>query len=909
MNFSKKIFTCWPLHLFLWGVLVGGVILCSLCQIDSAEIGMPAGEKGAFGGIQKYFYGDYMGTAAPSIDVWSSSDTMRVEFLSDGTTSYFSDITIVPGNTYYYYFKTLTKTEQKNPSVRTIYISSGTSSEVILDGVRYSFGQELINSVTIWHNWGDAPPSPSNITSFWSSDEKFISLEWNTPLFGTDNVMDLTGGGGYEIYRSTLSFDLGSMVFLSSVGAIAGHLSYEDYSVMPGATYYYAVRSYDAYAAPMFSSYSFTKPDTRRSYLTVVFEVDLGDLSVEGGISRVSIVGDFTSPSFYRGRLPMDFAGEGNKWRLSYTDTSLYSGAVIQYKYLINDEIYESDIPVALGGPFRKVVLKSDENTPGRMTLKDVWSVWTPTGTPSNLPEAISDFSAMLIQNNGTKKVRLSWDYDPFSTGSIRGYTIVRSSISSDSTYQIIASTDILSNTIREYLDDVLPDGVTVFYKIASVGNDGTLSSYSDPVKICPPFLIDSAIPIYNLVEDISVFEPGDFYCEMGNNTGEIIVRWNSGRRNNIWGLPSSYLIKYATYPIDNPSAFRRARTAFISRRGISEKSSGYGTTLNLGEDCPSYYFAVCAVYGSWHAVGFSTSVISVAPVVFKASNGVSVMKNSRGFGSVPTSSSTAIIPLAYADVPPNAFPDGKYFMVIRNLNEILNSSSGNVLREKLEEAFSKSATDERFGYIPSNTNPAFSSVFAFDIYDSAKNNYFSKEDGDSHSTSARKDITLALSYEGLDVPPEDLRIGRLNEKGKFWRILKDVKPVIDKNNKLIKFPTKELSVYGLFKSPSPADDLSAVAVYPNPFKPNDNNPATGDYSTGIKFVNLTRNAQVYIYNIAGELVRRAGLDADEYGECRWDVKNDDGEKVASGVYIFVVKDDTVKVGKNQFIGKLGIIR
>jgi len=874
--------------------------------VDAAEIGMPAGERGAFGGIQKYFYGDYLGAGSPSPGVWSSSAAMSREFLSDGTTSYFADITIIPGNTYYYYFKTLTTYEQKNPASRTVYISSGNPGEIIVDGVVYPTGG-LIESATVWHNWADAPPAPANITSFWSSDEKFISVEWDTPHFGSDNIMDLTGGGGYEIYRSTSSFGINEMLFLSSVTALSGHIGYEDYSIKPGASYYYMVRSYDAYSHPMFSTFSFTMPESRRGYLTVVFDVDLSGVNPGNGINNVSVIGDFTSPPFYRGRIPMSFAGDG-RWRVEYADTSLYQGAVINYKYLVNDEIYEPDIPLALGGPYRKVVLKSDEDNPSRMTLRDVWSVWTPTGTPSNLPPVINGFMAEVLKDNS---VRLAWDSDPFSTGTLSGYILERSTGGTTAgIYQIIASSDVLrGGACYEYIDAALADGVTVFYRIAAVDINGKKSDYSDAIKVCPPFLTEGSIPSYNVISDKEVFAPGDFSCGIGDATGEIIVRWNSALADAVWGHPASYIIKYATFPVNSPYAFRRAKTAFVSKRGIAAGAQGVGATLNLGEDCPGYYFAVAAVYGMWHAVGFSTSVVSVAPVVFSAASGVSAVKNSRLFGTVQSTATSPVgaLPVAGVEIPPRAFPDGKYFVVIKNMNNILNDSSAGNLSAKLREAFSTAIADDRSGYIPENTDPAISTVFAFELYDSAKKDYFST-DGENERV-ARRDITVSISYDGLNVSPEDLRVARLNEKGNFWRVIKDIKPVIDKNNKVIKFTTKHLSVYALFKTPSPAADLSSVAVYPNPFKPNDNNPATGDYTTGIKFVNLTRNAEIYIYNIAGELVRHNGLDVDEYGECRWDVKNDDGENVASGVYVFIVKDDNVKSGKNQFIGKLGIIR
>jgi flagellar hook assembly protein FlgD len=92
------------------------------------------------------------------------------------------------------------------------------------------------------------------------------------------------------------------------------------------------------------------------------------------------------------------------------------------------------------------------------------------------------------------------------------------------------------------------------------------------------------------------------------------------------------------------------------------------------------------------------------------------------------------------------------------------------------------------------------------------------------------------------------------------------------------------------------AQNLENVVVYPNPFKPSKGH-------TEIRFERLTKNVTIRIYNIAGELVR---LEENIItGFFDWDVKNDSGEKVASGVYIYVITDDEGRIKK----GKIAIIR
>ena len=95
------------------------------------------------------------------------------------------------------------------------------------------------------------------------------------------------------------------------------------------------------------------------------------------------------------------------------------------------------------------------------------------------------------------------------------------------------------------------------------------------------------------------------------------------------------------------------------------------------------------------------------------------------------------------------------------------------------------------------------------------------------------------------------------------------------------------------------------MKVYPNPYKPN----ATGedvqfDRAEGIAFENLTEQATIKIYNIAGELVFEYEKN-DTENIYNWKAVNNDNEKVASGLYIYFVTNDK---GEKQK-GKIGIIK
>ena len=94
-------------------------------------------------------------------------------------------------------------------------------------------------------------------------------------------------------------------------------------------------------------------------------------------------------------------------------------------------------------------------------------------------------------------------------------------------------------------------------------------------------------------------------------------------------------------------------------------------------------------------------------------------------------------------------------------------------------------------------------------------------------------------------------------------------------------------------------NDLEKAHVYPNPYKPN-----SGLGHTRITFSHVTSHIQLKIFNIAGELVYDTEADTPT-GELAWDVVNNYGEKLASGVFIYFITDPN----GHKKIGKFAVIR
>ncbi|MFC1517499.1 LamG-like jellyroll fold domain-containing protein [Candidatus Margulisiibacteriota bacterium] len=168
-------------------------------------------------------------------------------------------------------------------------------------------------------------------------------------------------------------------------------------------------------------------------------------------------------------------------------------------------------------------------------------------------------------------------------------------------------------------------------------------------------------------------------------------------------------------------------------------------------------------------------------------------------------------------------------------------------------------------------------------------------------------DMELVLPIPGnlsLDskANPYDLRIYTLNEMTGQWELVPGEHRV-DVENGTVSVAVPHLSYYRLFEIIPFATNLSSLKVYPNPYRPDDGDASTGDdISKFITFEGLTATSVIKIYTISGELVNTL-----DYGNpvVSWEADNFDGEKVASGIYIYLITDQD----NNKKIGRITIIR
>ncbi len=121
---------------------------------------------------------------------------------------------------------------------------------------------------------------------------------------------------------------------------------------------------------------------------------------------------------------------------------------------------------------------------------------------------------------------------------------------------------------------------------------------------------------------------------------------------------------------------------------------------------------------------------------------------------------------------------------------------------------------------------------------------------------------------------------------------------VFDSNlNRVYTYPDTESMLIDPTGLVIPGVDISyepTIIVYPNPCYPNQGQEIT---IKGLPVI-----ATVYIYTVAGELVRT--LESSYNGITTWDLRNDSGKEVAEGIYVYYVPEAT-----GEKIGKIAIIK
>jgi hypothetical protein len=107
-----------------------------------------------------------------------------------------------------------------------------------------------------------------------------------------------------------------------------------------------------------------------------------------------------------------------------------------------------------------------------------------------------------------------------------------------------------------------------------------------------------------------------------------------------------------------------------------------------------------------------------------------------------------------------------------------------------------------------------------------------------------------------------------------------------------------------MYSASKAKEDVKKINVFPNPYYAV-NSEEINKYNRFVTFTHLPKKAKVRIFNLAGVLVRTIDK-TDDTQFLRWDLANEDGLPVASGLYIAYI--ELPELGTTKIL-KLAIVQ
>ncbi len=169
---------------------------------------------------------------------------------------------------------------------------------------------------------------------------------------------------------------------------------------------------------------------------------------------------------------------------------------------------------------------------------------------------------------------------------------------------------------------------------------------------------------------------------------------------------------------------------------------------------------------------------------------------------------------------------------------------------------------------------------------------------GAAASTSS-KPMTITLKYSDADMISFDqdkLVIGWYDDVNNRWVVLTTTRDPI---GNVLFAVTTHFSKYAILQL-SPSATLDNATVYPNPYRPGSGGAFD---STVMTFAGLTSGARIKVFTVSGALA--AELADTGSGLVNWNVTNSSGDKLASGLYFYIITD----TAGNKKTGKFSVVR
>lgn len=167
-------------------------------------------------------------------------------------------------------------------------------------------------------------------------------------------------------------------------------------------------------------------------------------------------------------------------------------------------------------------------------------------------------------------------------------------------------------------------------------------------------------------------------------------------------------------------------------------------------------------------------------------------------------------------------------------------------------------------------------------------------------------EVTISLPYtdsdqdgivDGTNIAEKDLRMFSFDQKDQRWQLLSQSLAHPEEN--IVTAQSRQLGRVCIMSYIPP--QWGDIKIYPNPCKPGQ--------KVKINNLPLSQNIMIIIYDIAGDKIRELKEGAEiEIGPgsetAIWDTRNEQGEDVASGIYLYLIKSEQSKKS-----GKIAVVR
>ncbi|OGS21830.1 MAG: hypothetical protein A2252_00015 [Elusimicrobia bacterium RIFOXYA2_FULL_39_19] len=347
---------------------------------------------------------------------------------------------------------------------------------------------------------------------------------------------------------------------------------------------------------------------------------------------------------------------------------------------------------------------------------------------------------------------------------------------------------------------------------------------------------------------------------------GKIVVCWAVSTDADLAG----YKIYFSSEPFSGISG-----ATYFSDSPVNNRDASSCTVTGLAVNIQPYYFGVLAL----DSFGNVSSETGCTPAARAINNRVGDLVNGEENYEITAGYNTSIKVSVPEGTNKGVFID---ILAVEGTNSLVSGA----MLDKISSANLKASGSTKI--VNSTVNDLSATATEFKA-----------------KLSLMSNVTIVIPYPASITGETEngLRIYTLNETTNDWELVSG-NHTIDKANHTVSINVAHFSVFRILGTVLSADTLNEVRVYPNPFKPNDNKPETGDWNTGIYFDGLTNNSTIKVYTMSGELVNTLE-ETDNDGKYQWDVKNKEKEKLSSGTYIYKITNTTGE----KITGKIGVVK